>query len=95
VLAAMRRSGKGLPALTSELRLLPQKLVNVKLQPDLQWESHPGLAQAYQEVTAALRGRGRVLIRPSGTEPKLRLMVEAEEEMLAAKCVDRLASSLA
>jgi len=94
VLAAMRRSGKGLPALTSELRLLPQKLVNVKLQPDLQWESHPGLAQAYQEVTAALRGRGRVLIRPSGTEPKLRLMVEAEEEMLAAKCVDRLASSL-
>ena len=94
VLAAMRRSGKGLPALTSELRLLPQKLVNVKLQPDLQWESHPGLAQAYQEVTAALRGRGRVLIRPSGTEPKLRLMVEAEEEVLAVECVERLATAL-
>ena len=95
VMAAMRRSGKGLPALTSELHLLPQKLVNVKLQPDLEWESHPGLAAAYREVSATLQGRGRVLIRPSGTEPKLRLMVEADEEMLAVRCVDRLATSLA
>ncbi|MPS27831.1 phosphoglucosamine mutase [Pigmentiphaga sp.] len=94
VIAAIRRSGKGLPALTSELRLLPQKLVNVKLQPDLEWESHPGLAAAYREVSATLQGRGRVLIRPSGTEPKLRLMVEADEEMLAVRCVDRLATSL-
>ncbi|MEK7945100.1 phosphoglucosamine mutase [Pigmentiphaga sp. YJ18] len=95
VMAAIRRSGKGLPALTSELHLLPQKLVNVKLQPDLEWESHPGLAAAYREVSATLQGRGRVLIRPSGTEPKLRLMVEADEEMLAVRCVDRLATSLA
>jgi len=69
--------------------------VNVKLQPDLEWESHPGLAAAYREVSATLQGRGRVLIRPSGTEPKLRLMVEADEEMLAVRCVDRLATSLA
>ncbi|VCU70119.1 Phosphoglucosamine mutase [Pigmentiphaga humi] len=94
VVAAMKRAHKNLPALTSELQLLPQKLVNVRLQPNLEWESHAGLAQAYRDVTATLKGRGRVLIRPSGTEPKLRLMVEAEEELLAAKCVDRLANSL-
>jgi len=95
VLAALRRSKKNLSELTADLRLLPQKLVNVRLQPDLEWESHPGLAEAYREVTATLRGRGRVLIRSSGTEPKLRLMVEADEEILADRCVNRLATALA
>ncbi len=94
VLTAMRRNGKTLAQLTEELQLLPQKLVNVQLQTGVQWDTHTGLAEAYREVTATLQGRGRVLIRPSGTEPKLRLMVEADEEILATRCVNRLATSL-
>jgi phosphoglucosamine mutase len=94
VLAAMQRTGQSLPDLISELQLLPQKLVNVKLQPGMEWRDHAGLTKAYQEVVDALKGRGRVLIRPSGTEPKLRLMVEADEELLAVKCVNHLATSL-
>ena len=47
------------------------------------WKTHAGLSAARQSVEAELAGRGRILIRASGTEPKLRLMVEAEDEALA------------
>src|SRR3546814_4383124 len=75
--------------------LYPQKMINVPLAPGIDWKSHAGLAAATSAVESELAGRGRVLIRASGTEPKLRLMVEAEEPSLAASCAEKLAASLA
>jgi len=66
----------------------------VPLAPGLDWHSHEGLARARQEVERRLEGRGRVLIRASGTEPKLRLMVEAADEAVVDGCLDALSASL-
>jgi phosphoglucosamine mutase len=90
VLTAMSRSGRTLDALVSELKMYPQKMVNVPLAPGMQWQTHPGLMAAKESVERQLNGRGRVLIRASGTEPKLRLMVEAEEAGLADEGVQQL-----
>lgn len=94
VLAAMRRSGQSLAELLSDLQLFPQKMVNEPLPPGLDWRQHAGLAKAQRDIEAELDGRGRVLIRASGTEPKLRLMVEADDEAVATDCAARLAASL-
>jgi phosphoglucosamine mutase len=72
--------------------MYPQKMINVPLPVGVDWSTHPGLRAARDRVEAILAGRGRVLIRASGTEPKLRLMVEAEDESLATQCVEQLAS---
>ncbi len=64
--------------MTSDLSLYPQVLVNVKVARGFDWKSHPSIAAAQKEVERALEGRGRVLLRPSGTEPVLRVMVEGE-----------------
>lgn len=90
VLAAMRHGRARLDELVSDLRMYPQKMVNVPLAPGTDWQAHPGLQAAAQAVRDMLGGRGRVLIRASGTEPKLRLMVEAEDESLAEDGVRRL-----
>jgi phosphoglucosamine mutase len=74
--------------------MYPQQMINVPLAPGQDWQTHPGLLAARRQVEAELAGRGRVLIRASGTEPKLRLMVEAEEAGLAMTCAQNLASSL-
>ncbi len=92
VLAALQRSGQTLAQWVSDLRMYPQKMINVPLKPGSDWKSHAGLAQATREVEAQLGERGRVLIRASGTEPKLRLMVEADDEALATQCVQKLAA---
>jgi phosphoglucosamine mutase len=91
VLAAMRRSGKSLAELTADLLLMPQTLVNVRLRAGYDWKADPALSAAARAVEADLAGRGRVLIRASGTEPLLRLMVEAEESDLAEALARRLA----
>ncbi|NYT38580.1 phosphoglucosamine mutase [Allopusillimonas soli] len=90
VLTAMRRSGLQLADLVKSLKMYPQKMVNVPLTPGLDWQHHDGLSRARSEVEAALGERGRVLIRASGTEPKLRLMVEAEDEDLAEQGIQKL-----
>lgn len=90
VLQAMARSGESLSQLVGDLRMYPQNMVNVPLEPGVQWQQHAGLAEARRDVEAMLNGRGRVLIRASGTEPKLRLMVEAEDAGLAEEGVKRL-----
>lgn len=90
VLTALRRSGKRLPDLVADLKMYPQKMVNVGLAPGVQWQTHDGLARARLAVEARLGSTGRVLIRASGTEPKLRLMVEAENADLAEQCVREL-----
>ncbi|CAM3457305.1 phosphoglucosamine mutase [Bordetella sputigena] len=94
VLTALRRNDSTLADWISDLRMYPQQMINVPLTPGQDWKSHPGLQAAQRECEAQLAGRGRVLIRASGTEPKLRLMVEAEEPALAMSCAQSLAASL-
>jgi phosphoglucosamine mutase len=94
VLAAMRHAKQTLAQLTADLRLMPQKLVNVRLSPGFDWKNHAPLARETAAVETALAGCGRVLIRPSGTEPVLRLMVEAEDANIADQMARRLAASV-
>jgi phosphoglucosamine mutase len=94
VLAAMRRADKPLAALTADLPLLPQKLVNVRVAPGFDWTKHEPLTREKAAVERALDQRGRVLIRPSGTEPLLRVMVEAEDAQQAAQFAQRLAEAV-
>lgn len=90
VLTAMSRNHKSLAELVADLKMYPQKMVNVPLAPGVEWQAHAGLQQAKEKVEQQLNGRGRVLIRASGTEPKLRLMVEAEDAVLAEEGVRQL-----
>ncbi len=90
VLAAMRHANLPLAALVADLKMYAQKMVNVPLAAGLDWQAHAGLQAAAQAVQATLGERGRVLIRASGTEPKLRLMVEADDAALADECVRQL-----
>lgn len=90
VLASMRHSGHSLAQQVADLKMYPQKMVNVPLDRGVQWQTHVGLMAAKKQVEQELGERGRVLIRASGTEPKLRLMVEAEDAALAEQGVKHL-----
>jgi phosphoglucosamine mutase len=92
VLAALQRSGETLSQWVSELKMYPQKMINVALKPGADWAHHAGLVAAQKQVESLLGERGRMLIRASGTEPILRLMVEAEDEALANQCIALLAA---
>lgn len=92
VLKGLVRSGKKLSEWIADLKMYPQVMINVPLAKDVNWKEHAGLQNAREKVEKELAGRGRVLIRASGTEPKLRLMVEAEDYTLAKNCVDQLAA---
>ncbi len=94
VLAAMRRAGRSLADLTADLKLLPQTLVNVRVRNGFDWTAHAPLREEAQAIEHELAGSGRILIRASGTEPVLRLMVEAEEAELAHALAHRLAGTL-
>ena len=78
----------------SGVDLFPQKLINVRLPVGFDWASHAPLAQAREAITAKLGDRGRILIRASGTEPVLRVMVEAADADLANSAAQALADSL-
>lgn len=78
VLGAMRDSGRSLAELTAELVMYPQVLLNVNVPRGFQWEKHEGIKKAQHTAEQSLNGKGRVLLRPSGTEPVLRVMVEGE-----------------
>jgi phosphoglucosamine mutase len=94
VLQAVRRSGRGLPTLLEGLSLFPQTLINVRLDAEADWKSNGRLAAEQERVARELDGLGRVLIRASGTEPVLRLMVEAQDGALARRCAERLAEAV-
>jgi len=94
VLAALRKHNVSLADWISDLTLYPQVMINVKIAPGLDWQNHLGLQKASALAQKELGGRGRVLIRASGTEPKLRLMVEAPEADLANRLAQQLANSL-
>lgn len=90
ILQSVCRSGKSLAEQLSTVTLFPQTMINVRLQAGQDWKSNALLAREQAEVTAELGSRGRVLIRASGTEPLLRVMVEASNAELAKQCAERL-----
>ena len=94
VLAAVRRAGRTLAQLTADLALLPQHMINVPIAPGFNWSSSESLQRELGQVQRELKGAGRVLIRPSGTEPVLRVMVEADDAAAACKYAERLAGSV-
>lgn len=96
VLTALCQSGRTLDTLAGDLRLYPQKLVNVRVRRGFDWQADASIRHACSAAEARLGKRGRLLLRASGTEPVLRVMVEGEDgtevEALAsevAQCVER------
>jgi phosphoglucosamine mutase len=94
VFSAMKRSGKSLAELTADLKLLPQTLVNRRIPKGYDWKGDKAFAAAVEGAEKEVAGRGRVLVRPSGTEPVLRIMVEADDPALAQRLAERTAESL-
>ncbi|MFM0203975.1 phosphoglucosamine mutase [Paraburkholderia fungorum] len=94
VLAAMKRSDKTLAELLHGVTLFPQKLINVRMQPGADWKGSDAIRRAISKVEQALNGRGRVLIRASGTEPVLRVMVEAEKVNDAVRYAESIADAV-
>jgi phosphoglucosamine mutase len=92
VLAALREAGGSLKALLGDLVLYPQKLINVPVTRGFAWKDHPAIATAQAATEAALAGRGRVLLRASGTEPLLRVMVEGEDAAEVLSAAENLAA---
>jgi phosphoglucosamine mutase len=93
VLQAVHRSGRSLADLLDGVALFPQTLLNVRLSDGADWHSNGALAAAQEAVVRELGDQGRVLIRPSGTEPLLRVMVEARDASQARACAERLAAA--
>ena len=94
VLAAMRESRKTLAELTADLVMFPQVLVNVKVPRGFEWEKDRTIAAAQAEAEKALDGKGRVLLRPSGTEPLLRVMVEGEPRQAVEAAANSIAEAV-
>ena len=94
VLAAMKRSGKTLAQLLEGVTLFPQKLINVRMQPGADWKASDEIRRAISAAEASLDGHGRVLIRASGTEPVLRVMVEAQRVNDAVQHAETIASAV-
>lgn len=94
VLQTVSRSGRTLAEQLERVTLFPQTLINVRLAAGTDWATSPLLAQAQAEVTRELGGNGRVLIRPSGTEPLVRVMVEARDPVQAQRCAEQIAQTL-
>jgi phosphoglucosamine mutase len=95
VLQACVRSGKSLAELLADVELFPQVLINVRLRPGQDWQSNARMEQETRAVEAELGETGRVLIRASGTEPLVRVMVEARDAAQAKACAQRIADTLA
>ncbi len=94
VLQACLRSGQTLAQLLAEVTLFPQVLINVRLRPKQEWLTNPELAATTKSIEHELGSQGRVLIRASGTEPLVRVMVEARDASQARSCAQRIADTL-
>ena len=86
--------GRSLAQLTEDLVMYPQVLVNVEVPRGFDWKRHPSIANAQAAAEKALVGKGRVLLRPSGTEPVLRVMVEGEPREAIESAAHSIASEV-
>ncbi|RKJ96962.1 phosphoglucosamine mutase [Alicycliphilus denitrificans] len=93
VLQTCVRSQKSLAQLLADVPLFPQVLLNVRLNTGQDWKANEALERATREVQAELGDDGRLLVRASGTEPLLRVMVEARDAQQASRCAQRLADA--
>ena len=91
VLQACVRSGQTMAQLLRGVNLFPQTLINVRLHPGQDWKSNARIKEETQAVEDELGNAGRVLIRASGTEPLVRVMVEASDAARSAQAAQRLA----
>ena len=95
VLQACVGSGQTMSQLLEDITLFPQTLINVRLAPGFDWEGHQPLWDAKRAAEFKLGDSGRVLIRASGTEPLVRVMVEASDALMARQCAESIAATLA
>ncbi len=91
LMGVMKRTGLPLAELAKVMTRFPQSLVNVRTERKAEFATHPAVAEAVAREEAALGDDGRVLVRASGTEPLVRVMVEALSEELALGCAERIA----
>jgi phosphoglucosamine mutase len=94
VLAALRAANETLDQACADLTLYPQKLINVRMPAGFDWATDAGIKSAVKSAEAVLDGSGRVLLRPSGTEPLLRVMVEGREEALVLGQAEAIAGAV-
>ena len=94
VLSAMKQNQKTLAQLLEKVTLFPQTLINVKYKQDYDWTSDTKIQEAIKQAEKNLHGSGRVLIRPSGTEPLLRVMVEAQDAVQAQEQAKKIAQTI-
>lgn len=91
LMAVMKETGKSLSELAGEVAIYPQKLVNVKVKDKHTVMDEAEVQEVIQKVEAKMDGKGRILVRPSGTEPLLRVMAEAETDELVNEYVEEIA----
>jgi phosphoglucosamine mutase len=94
VLRALREQETTLAAATADAPLFPQRLINVPIRRGFEWRSSLEIQRAERDAVATLDGSGRVLLRPSGTEPVLRVMVEARDADVADRCAKSIDGEL-
>jgi phosphoglucosamine mutase len=94
VLSALKRGGKSLAECCGELTLYPQTLINLKVAPGFDWTKNPAMVAEKDAVERELGDAGRVLIRASGTEPLIRVMVEAKNPQMAESMARRIADKV-
>jgi phosphoglucosamine mutase len=94
VLAALRESGRTLHELKQGMNKYPQKMINVKVADRDKLEHNPAIAALVLEAESRLDGKGRVLLRPSGTEPVMRVMVEGQDALLVAQLAQQLSEAV-
>ncbi len=95
VLRALIEQRKTLAEATAGVTMFPQRLINVPVTREWDWQASGSVRTAERAAVASLGDAGRVLLRPSGTEPVLRVMVEARERGLADRHAEALAQAIA
>ncbi len=95
VLAVMAQDSKPLHELKHGMSKYPQHMINVPVSNGVDLEATPAVQEAVRSVEQRLAGKGRVLLRPSGTEPVVRVMVEGEDQQQVIKEADQLAAKVA
>jgi phosphoglucosamine mutase len=94
VMTRIAQTGSSLADLASAMQTLPQVLINVEVADKSSAAAAPSVQTAVQEAEAELGDTGRILLRPSGTEPMIRVMVEAADEDVAHRVANRVADAV-